>query len=68
MKTFYEVDLNTSHYFDHHHNQLDVCDELGNFYESRSELLTTLSKCIRFKSDQLLYCHDGLENFRNYSK
>lgn len=67
IKTFYDADLDTTNFFENQANNLDLCDVLGRFRETRSGILTPMPKCIRFKESQLLYCH-GEENYRNFSK
>lgn len=67
IKTFYDVDLQTTHFFNNQSNSIDLCEELGTFYDARSTVMV-LPRCIRFKSSQLLYCHGEMENYRNYSK
>ncbi|CRK92953.1 CLUMA_CG006521, isoform A [Clunio marinus] len=66
IKTFYETDLATKKFFNSNGNDVNLCEVLGEFYQAKSEQMT-LSKCIRFKASQLLYCHGDMEDFRNYS-
>lgn len=67
VKTFYETDLETTHMLNNQEGHPDLCEEFGRFYEKQSQF-SPLSKCIRFKFSQLLYCHGELDNYQNYTK
>lgn len=68
IKTFYEEDLQTSHFFNSDtRGKIDLCETLGRFYKIKSEYYS-LTQYVRFKNSQMLYCHGDMETFQNYTK
>lgn len=67
IRTFYDADLPTTHFFKGQASELNYCNELGMFYRNKSEI-TSMTKCIRFKPSQLLYCQGDMDEYQNYSK